>query len=214
MKNFRYGVLFLAIVGIGLVSCKKEIDNILINNNKNSSNSYSEEIWDLGQQFGMEINAEIVNISYGININIETVQRAINPDQIDDWDIEAAVEIEFENTDGIILKTIVVPLKSNMYTMTCINVIEDEINFFVADFLFNEEDQTMSAQINETLNPFALKAAFGGGWTRCMRRFFNSDIGTVVQVAGVAATLGCFACGAVAGVYTGVAALGCTAATN
>lgn len=48
----------------------------------------------------------------------------------------------------------------------------------------------------------------------CMRGFFRSDIGTIVEILDVAGGLGCVVCAGVAGFYTGVAALGCMPTSN
>lgn len=108
-----------------------------------------------------------------------------------------AVTYTFILNDGNELVSIMIPYYNmpNEY----FNFIENE----------NEEmGMDLETQYNSTngILSMRVKGPFGGWWG-CMKNFFGSDVGTFVNIMGIASSVGCVACGIVAGFTTGIMAI-------
>lgn len=145
------------------------------------------------------------DIQYRISTDYEVDYSTLKDQSL--WDVERSVTYVFYDSLEIRVISTAVPLISDPNTMTVIVEIEGDTRAWVFDYSFDVPNETMVYYENDVLTPYQMKA--WNDWIPCMKGFFASEIGTVVQVASVASAVGCAACGAVAAFYTGVAALGC-----
>jgi len=161
---------------------------------------------ELAKSLGINAKVNVTDIINGKNDRVVKITNSVKSSIKNDWDYDNATTIEFLTEEGKEVISIAIPNVSNPNILLCSIEFEGENCTFGLKRLFDEENNTISYILDESV-PNNSK-----GFLSCMRGFFNSDIGTTVEILGVAGAVGCVACGAVAAFYTGVAALGCSVA--
>jgi len=202
MKNLLNLLVILFLVSFSSCNEEKELSEIEETNVELSSAAN-----ELGTQLGLTIEVESVNISYGVNKKVKGFVNSLKSTSTAEWDVDNSTTIEFVTSTGETLTSIAVPLLSNPNTMSCLVESNGKTKAYVLDFIFDEENKTMSYFINDEITPLELKGF--SDWFECMNGVMDSEVGVIITVAGVAGGLGCVPCAGVAGFYTGVAALGC-----
>ncbi len=192
--------LFATILFVG---CVKE-------QTKNSTTEDIElnnEISILGEEIGLNVEAKVLNISYGNNTEINNFIKILKSTTTHEWNIDNSTTLKFITSIGDTLTSISVPLLSTPNTMVCIVEINGQTNTYVLDLIFDDNGKTMSYRINNDIDFIELKST--NGWMDCMQGVLGSHVGVIIAVGGVAGGLGCTACSGVAGFFMGVAVLAC-----
>lgn len=99
MKKFTYGVFFLAIVGIAMVSCKKEIISDEI---KNTNLKTTEEIEDI-QEFSREVIVYSENNEISATIMFSSNCEEIIEYHLNNFDISISINDNFNLDDSVSL---------------------------------------------------------------------------------------------------------------
>lgn len=210
MKKLIYGISFLALILTTIVGCQKK--SIL----EDQASMSNDEILDLkkidisttkGMQSlieNFESNSDIkfkgnlINVKKTSVINISNLKSSVDTDNV--------ILLEILTNDNQVLKVYSGASLENENEAIVFaeigGVVSDEIKFTFT------ENNDGSTNFNALI--LSNKTGRAMSWGDCMQGFFSDPyIGTITQVAGVAGGLGCVPCAAVAGFYTGVAALGC-----
>lgn len=136
-------------------------------------------------------------IKYKKNKQLSYAQRTNTETEL--LDTANAVSYIFVLSDGQELVSIMIPYTSSA-------------NEYY-NYLANGNDEMsldLETQYNSQTGILSITAKGPyGGWWGCMKNFFGSDVGTFVNIMGVAGGVGCVACGVIAGFTTGVMAIAC-----
>lgn len=134
MKNFRYGVLFLAIVGIVLVSCKKS-DEVVIK--KNSQNLDFDEFYIYGQIH----NSFLSNVNENFNPcdQINSYEDAI--DYINQFHLEFLASLNLTIQDKEMLSLSLTENKRhNDINYSYFTLFSEENSLYMSDLIYHIKD--------------------------------------------------------------------------
>lgn len=119
--------------------------------------------------------------------------------QITNLDTANAVSYHFLLNDGFELESVIIPYTTN--TSEFYNYIVGGNEELGLDLITRIDPNTQDISI-------AVSGKYGGWWG-CMKNFFGSDVGTFVNIMGVAGGVGCIPCAIIAGFTTGIMGIAC-----
>ena len=192
--------------------------NIKCTKNQNT-NSILEQKVDLikkvdvvSSQLGIQLDSrkfkEIVKekttllmLSKALNLRKSKYQSLSVENLLETGDLDTAnsVTYHFVLEDGFELESVIIPYSTNTSEFyNYINSDNEEIGLELISRI-DPESETLILRV----------AGKYGGWWGCMKNFFGSDVGTVVNILGVASSVGCVPCAIVAAFTTGIMAIAC-----
>jgi hypothetical protein len=205
MKKIKLLSALLLSAILMLLSCsddnKTNEESLDLSNIEISKNGINKMISDLESKTNLKFKGTLLNVEKKSISNLENLKSNI--------DLNNIILFEILAENGEILKIYSSPsstIENEVSVFTFIDgYVTDEIKFN-----FSSDDNGNTIYTSEILSNETAKAA---GWGSCMQGVFSSpDVGTIIQVGGVAGGLGCVPCAGVAGFFTAVGALGCLAA--
>jgi hypothetical protein len=188
---------------------------VSVNSFCQTSENLNSVITDISNQLGIKENSFAVKNSISRKLNSTEIKFIeskndflLNPK----LDLENAVAYVIENNNGVSIISISIQYENSDKIL---NYIYDGTDYLLQNLtaIYNSENGNLYLNLESVLETNTTERwASWSAWTGCMTNFFGSNVGTFVNIMGIAGGVGCTGCTVVAGAVTGVMMIACTQA--
>jgi hypothetical protein len=180
-----------------------------------TSENLNSGITDISNQLGIKENSFTVKNSISRKINSTEIKFIVSKKDLllnPKLDLENAVAYVIENNNGVTITSISVQYENSDKIL---NYIYEGTDYLIQIITakYDSENRKLFLNLESTIETNTSgRWASWSAWTGCMTNFFGSNVGTFVNIMGIAGGVGCTGCGIVAGAVTGVMMIACTQA--